>query len=74
MKLTEDKLKPGDKVYCVLNHAIKGVITATSNYHGQWNYYIEVDDKKAFRTWIGVPSTCAVFLHWQLAKIYTEKH
>ena len=68
MKLTKDKLKPGDKAYCVLNHSIRGVISATSNYHGQWHYYLEVDDKKAFETWIGISSVNAVFLHWQLAK------
>ncbi len=70
MKLTEDKFKVGERVYCVLNHSIRGTISAvSSDIKGQWNFYLEVDDKKGFKKWIGTTSRHAVFLHWQLRRI-----
>ena len=71
MKLTEDKFKEGDRVYCVLNHSIVGEISKSDNYHGMWLYHIKVEEPKAFKVWIGISCHNAVFLHWQL-KIKTE--
>lgn len=71
MLLTNDKFKVGDRVYCILNHSIVGVVKSFNNYHGMWQYKIQVDDRKGFHTWIGISCNNAVFLHWQL-KIKTE--
>lgn len=71
MKMTKDKLKVEDEVYCVLNTAIEGIITSKSNYHGMWLYHIKmIKDASNFYKYFHVKVENAVFLHWQLKKLY----
>ena len=62
------QFKVGERVYCVLNHAIKGEIRVASNYHGLWQYHLKVDDKKSFLRYMRASDNNVVFLHWQLRK------
>lgn len=74
MKLTKqlNRLNEGDEVYCVLNHAVTGIVTKKKNYHGQYHYTIKAHDAKGFKTWIGVYCQSVIFLDWQLKKSYRE--
>ena len=63
-----DKLKEGDRVSCIINHAIEGEITKKSCYHGVYLYALKVDDEESFIKHFGLGSVNVVFLHWQLRK------
>lgn len=63
-----DKLKEGDRVYCIINSAIEGEIIKKACYHGLYLYSLEVDDEKSFKKHFGLGSVNVVFLHWQLRR------
>jgi len=67
------QFKEGERVFCVLNHAITGEITKSANKHGIWLYTIRADDEVNFKKFMRNPSINVVFLHWQLEKIYKDK-
>lgn len=64
-----EKFKEGDRVFCVLNYAIMGVITKKTSYHGMYLYSIKPDDEKNFKKFMRINPGNIVFLHWQLRKI-----
>lgn len=70
--MTKTNLRPGDKVYCILNHSIKGTVTSKNNHHGMLLYHVKVDDEKSFKKRTGMASINTAFQHWQLAKIYKK--
>lgn len=72
-EIMNNKLKEGDRVFCVLNHAITGEITKRANYHGIYLYTIRADDEVNFKKFMRNPSINVVFLHWQLKKLYKDK-
>ena len=63
-----NKLKEGDRVYCIINSAIEGEITKKGYYHGIYLYTLKVDDEKSFVRHFGLGSVNVVFLHWQLGR------
>jgi len=68
-----DKLKEGDRVYCIFNHAIKGEVTKKACYHGLYLYTIRADDAKNFKKFLRFNDNNVVFLQWQLGRIYVDK-
>jgi len=64
-----NKLKEGDRVYCIFNHALKGEITKKANCHGVYLYSIKVDDEESFVKHFGLGSYNVIFLHWQLKRV-----
>jgi len=63
-----DKLKEGDRVYCIFNSAIEGEITKRACYHGLYLYTLKVDDEESFIKHFDLGSVSVKWLDCQLRK------
>ena len=63
-----NKLKEGDRVYCIFNSAIEGEITKRACYYGLYLYSVKVDDEESFKKHFGLGSVNVKWLHCQLRK------
>ena len=64
-----DKWNPGDRVICVINPAIQGVVINRECRDGVYLYSIKVDDEESFVKHFGLGSYNVIFLHWQLRRV-----